>query len=284
MLCDLLQWVQRIMNPSESDSRKPIGIFDSGVGGLTVLKQMLSCLPAERMIYLGDTARLPYGTKSRETVVKYSLKNASFLVGKGIKCLVVACNTASSLALDTLRQSFPIPVLGVIRPGAERAARLTRRRKVGVIGTMATIRSKAYEDAICSFAGPIEVISVPCPLFVSLAEEGWTQDDVTYRVAERYLSPLRQRDVDVLVLGCTHYPLLKPVISSVMGDGVALVDSAEEVAVQVGAVLDEMGLRNKGQGSPESPKIYMTDCSAHFLELAEKILGFPLTDFEYVDL
>jgi len=183
-----------------------------------------------------------------------------------------------------LRESFPIPVLGVILPGAERAARLTRSGKVGVIGTTATIRSKAYEDAIRSISGSIEVISTACPLFVSLAEEGWTQDPVTYQVAERYLTPLRLREVDVLVLGCTHYPLLRQVISSVMGDGVVLVDSAEEVAGQVGALLDKQGFRNVDRPSPGTPRICMTDGSPHFLELAAKILGMPLTDFEYVDL
>ncbi|MEW6443985.1 MAG: glutamate racemase [bacterium] len=262
---------------------RPIGIFDSGVGGLTVLRQLLRRLPSERMIYLGDTARLPYGTKSRETVVKYSLKNTSFLVEKGIKCLVVACNTASSLALEALRQAFPIPVLGVIQPGAERAARLTRNGRVGVIGTVATIRSRAYEEVIRTVESSIEVVSVPCPLFVSLAEEGWTQDEVTYLVAERYLEPLRKRDVDVLVLGCTHYPLLKSVISGIMGEKVRLVDSAEEIAVQVRNLLDQNGTRNAGRERC-APKVYMTDSSPHFLELAQMILSLPATEFEYVDL
>ncbi len=262
----------------------PIGVFDSGVGGLTVLKQLLGCLPGEKMLYLGDTARLPYGTKSRETVVKYSLQNASFLVEKGIKCLVVACNTASSLALETLRRSFAIPVLGVIEPGARRAAQLTRTGRIGVIGTVATVRSGAYERAILAVAEGVEVLSVPCPLFVSLAEEGWTEEDVTYQVARRYLGPLCQRGIDVLVLGCTHYPLLKTVIGRVMGDGVALVDSAEEVAAEVKGLLHEKGLVAQSRQGAGGPTLYMTDCSPHFLDLASKILGMPVTEIEQVDI
>lgn len=267
----------------ESDLR-PIGVFDSGVGGVTVLKQLLRCLPGERMLYLGDTARLPYGTKSRETVVKYSLQNASFLVHKGIKCLVVACNTASALALETLRQSFEIPVLGVIEPGARRAAELTRTGRIGVIGTVATVRSGAYERAILAFAKGVDVLSVPCPLFVSLAEEGWTEEDVTYQVARRYLGPLREKGIDVLVLGCTHYPLLKAVIGEVMGKGVALVDSAEEVAVQAKDLLQQKGLAVCCPQEAGSPILYMTDCSPHFVDLASKILGMPLTGIEQVDI
>lgn len=263
---------------------RPVGVFDSGVGGLTVLKQLLARLPGERMLYLGDTARLPYGTKSRETVEKYSLQNASFLLKKGVKCLVVACNTASSLALETLRRFLPIPVLGVIEPGARRAAQLTRTGKIGVIGTVATVRSGAYERAILSFANNVEVFSVPCPLFVSLAEEGWMEEDVTYQVARRYLSPLLERGIDVLVLGCTHYPLLKTVIGGVMGSGVVLVDSAEEVAAMAGDLLREKGLLSSSPQDAVSPILYMTDCSPHFVELASKILGVPVTEVEHVDI
>jgi glutamate racemase len=266
-----------------SDGR-PVGVFDSGVGGLTVLKQLLLRLPGERMLYLGDTARLPYGTKSRETVEKYSLQNASFLVEKGIKCLVVACNTASSLALETLRRSLPIPVLGVIEPGARRAAQLTRTGKIGVIGTVATVRSGAYERAILSFANNVKVFSVPCPLFVPLAEEGWIDEDVTYQVARRYLGPLLEKGVDVLVLGCTHYPLLKTVIGGVMGSGVVLVDSAEEVAAMARDLLHEKGLMSTNSREAVRPVFYMTDHSPHFVDLASKILGVPVTKVEHVDI
>ncbi len=266
-------------------SEAPIGIFDSGVGGLTVLKQMLRHLPGEKMVYLGDTARLPYGIKSRETVVRYSLNNASFLLDKGVKCLVVACNTASALALDILETRFQVPVIGVILPGARKAAAATEKRKVGVIGTMATIRSRAYELAIRDRGPSIDVRSVPCPLFVSLAEEGWIEDEITYAIARRYLAPLRHEGIDVMVLGCTHYPLLKPVLSRVMGESVLLVDSAEEVAVQVKKALVETGLSASSSASePVPPKIYLTDCSPHFLELSRTILEFPPDDVEYINV
>ena len=266
--------------------RRPIGVFDSGVGGFTVLRQLSLRMPGERLIYLGDTARLPYGTKSKETVLKYSMRNAAFLEEKGIKCLVVACNTASSLALDGLRRAFDMPVIGVIQPGAKKAASTTRLRRVGVIGTLATVRSRAYEIAIEGYGRDIEVTAVPCPLFVALAEEGWVEDEVTYRVAERYLRPLQNKGIDVLVLGCTHYPLLRSVLSEVMGSEVTLVDSAEEAANEVAASLMENGLAAEGEGSENdrTPTICLTDRSLHFLELGEKILELPLDEVEYVDL
>ena len=267
-------------------SRQSIGVFDSGVGGLTVLKQLLLRMPGESLVYLGDTARLPYGTKSKETVVRYSMRNAAFLVEKGVKCLVVACNTASSLALEELRQDFPMPVIGVIHPGAKKAAATSRVRRVGVIGTLATVRSRAYEQAIETYGRDIEVTSVPCPLFVALAEEGWVQDEVTYRVAERYLRPLQDKRIDVLVLGCTHYPLLKSVLLEVMGNEVVLIDSAEEAANEVAASMREKGLAADHEDAvqPKSPTICLTDHSLHFLELGEKILGLPLHEVEHVDL
>ncbi len=267
-------------------NRQPIGVFDSGVGGLTVLRQMIKRMPAERMVYLGDTARLPYGTKSRETVIRYSLNNASFLLDKGVKLLVVACNTASSLALEELKKTFKIPIVGVILPGARKAAHCSNSRKVGVIGTMATIKSRAYEVAIRRFEEHADVLSIPCPLFVSLAEEGWTGDEITRLVAERYLAPLKQKKVDVLVLGCTHYPLLKPVLSSVMGKDVLLVDSAQEVAVLVEETLKSEGLavQEPEPGRGVSPKIYLSDVSPHFLELSEIILETVPLDVEYVDV
>lgn len=267
-------------------NRQPIGIFDSGVGGLTVLKQMIVRMPYERMIYLGDTARLPYGTKSRETVIRYSLKNASFLIDKGVKMLVVACNTASSLALEVLKETFSIPIVGVILPGARKAALCSQSHKVGVIGTMATIRSRAYEFAIRRFAKNADILSIPCPLFVSLAEEGWIEDDVTRLVAERYLTPFKKKGVDVLVLGCTHYPLLKPVLSSVMGKDVVLVDSAQEVAVQVEETLEfeAMAVREPDREWSDPPAIYLSDVSPHFLELSKIILGTTSLHVEYVDV
>lgn len=263
---------------------EPIGIFDSGVGGLTVLKQLIERLPGEKMLYLGDTARLPYGTKSRETVIKYSLQNARFLVQKGIKCLVVACNTASSLALKQLEEAIPVPVVGVIQPGAERAARSTRKKKIGVIGTLATIRSGIYQQVLGNYARDTEVLAAPCPLFVPLVEEGWIQDAITIQVATRYLSPLRSAGVDVVVLGCTHYPLLKGVIHEVMGNDILLVDSAEEVARQVEILLDREELRNTSSEGPGSIQVFMSDCSEHFVEIGERFLGISLPPIELVDL
>ena len=273
-------------------SDRTIGIFDSGVGGLTVLKRMLAHHPGEQMIYLGDTARLPYGTKSRETVVRYSLRNAAFLMEHGVQCLVVACNTASALALDAVQSRFAVPVVGVILPGAERAARSTRSRKVGVIATVATVRSGAYETAIRSFRSGVEILSVPCPLFVSLAEEGWIEDEITRAVARRYLEPLVRGGIDVLVLGCTHYPLLKPVIARVMGPNVLLVDSAEEVPEKVTHALERNGSIARGEGYTAQaavrpgvpPKVYLTDCSPHFLQLSRSILDIRPEDVEYVDI
>lgn len=267
-------------------NRQPIGVFDSGVGGLTVLKQLVLRMPQEKLVYLGDTARLPYGTKSKETVVKYSMRNASFLVERGVKCLVVACNTASSLALEGLRERYSMPVIGVIEPGAKKAASASRTRRVGVIGTLATVRSGAYEEAIARHGSDIEVTSVPCPLFVALAEEGWVEDEITCRVAERYLRPLQEKKIDVLVLGCTHYPLLKPVLSAVMGKEVLLVDSAEEAANEVAASLGESGLAADPSESGDLPplRICLTDPSLHFLELGERILERQLNKVEYVDL
>ena len=262
----------------------PIGIFDSGVGGLTVLKQLRRRLPSEHMLYLGDTARLPYGTKSRETVVKYSLQNARFLVQKGIKCLVVACNTASSLALRELKEAIPVPVVGVIQPGAETAARSTRNRRIGVIGTLATVRSGVYQQTICEYEKDVDIISVPCPLFVPLVEEGWIQDTITAQIAGRYLKPLKDAGVDVVVLGCTHYPLLKGVIRQIMGDDIFLVDSAEEIARQVEILLVDSELNARTSCGPGDLRIFMSDRSEHFVKIGERFLGLSLPPIEYVDL
>ena len=226
---------------------KAIGIFDSGVGGLTVLKEIVKALPQEDTIYIGDTARVPYGTKSPETVTRYAQQITSFLVNRDIKLLVVACNTASAFSLDTLKQLFPIPIVGVIEPGARRAAAVTKTGKVGVIGTEGTIRSSAYAKAIKRMNPEIEVITRACPLFVPLAEEGWVDNDVARLAARMYLQGLNEQGVDTLVLGCTHYPLLKGIISEVMGERVTLVDSAEETALTVADIL-----RNSSSLRPSS--------------------------------
>ena len=223
-----------------TNNRGPIGVFDSGIGGLTVLKEIIRTLPEEATLYLGDTARLPYGTKSEETVVKYAIENTRFLLKYNIKLLVVACNTASAVSLSELRKQFSIPIIGVIEAGARAASRATKNGKVGIIGTETTISSGAYTKAIREINADIDTFGQACPLFVPLVEEGWINDDVTHAVAERYLGILKDKGIDTLVLGCTHYPLLKGIIQKVMGNGVRLIDSAEETANEVKEVL--MGL------------------------------------------
>src|SRR5213594_1500106 len=226
-----------------------IGIFDSGVGGLTVLHALLEALPHEDLVYLGDTGRYPYGTKSAETVTRYSIENVDFLIAKGIKLLVVACNTASSVALDALAGRYPVPVVGVIEPGARAAAARTRNGRVGVIGTEATIASGAYTHALRALRPGLEIYTRPCPLLVPLAEEGWVEGPIPRGVVETYLASMQKSGVDTLVLGCTHYPLLKPVVAEVMGEKVGLVDSAEETTREVAALLEARGLaRRRGTG------------------------------------
>ena len=220
-----------------TNNKGPIGIFDSGIGGLTVLKEIITALPEEDTLYLGDTARLPYGTKSEETVIKYSVENTRFLLKYNIKLLVVACNTASAVSLQVLRKQFSIPIVGVIEAGARAASRATKNGKVGIIGTETTVSSGAYTKAIREINSDIDTFGQSCPLFVPLVKEGWIDDDVTFTVAERYLGVLKDKWIDMLVLGCTHYPLLKGIIQKVMGDGVRLIDSAEETAAEVKEVL-----------------------------------------------
>jgi glutamate racemase len=247
-----------------------IGIFDSGVGGLTVLHALLEALPNEDLIYLGDTGRHPYGTKSAETVTRYSLENVEFLVGKGAKMVVVACNSASAVALRALAERCPLPIVGVIEPGARAAVARTRNGRVGVIGTEATITSGAYTQALRALRPGLEIYTRPCPLLVPLAEEGWVDGHPARRV-ETYLASLERSGIDTLVLGCTHYPLLKPVIAEVMGPGVALVDSAEETAREVAALLRARGLaREAGAGSTS---FFVTDVPDRFIRIGQRFLG-----------
>ena len=252
--------------------QKAIGIFDSGIGGLTVLKELMAVLPSENTIYLGDTARVPYGIRSAETVTRYSFENTQFLLSQEIKMLVVACNTASAISLDLVKKEFPLPVIGVLEPGARAAVAATRTKKIGVIGTEATIGSGAYERAITRLGPGIQVVSKACPLFVPLAEEGWVDNDVAELVAERYLAPFRTSGIDALVLGCTHYPLLKQVISRTIGPGITLIDSATETAKEVAMVLDKLKWRRLGTGSPER-RYYVTDTPVRFEKLGKLFLG-----------
>ena len=261
--------------------QKAIGIFDSGIGGLTVLKEIVAKLPDENIIYLGDTARVPYGIRSAETVTRYSFENTQFLLAQEIKMLVVACNTASAISLEAVKKEFPLPIIGVLDPGARAAVRTTRSRKVGVIGTEATIRSGAYEKAIKKLAPDVHVHSLACPLFVPLAEEGWTDNDVAELVARKYLAPFQDTGIDTLVLGCTHYPLLKTVIGKVIGPGIALIDSATETAKEVADVLEKLKWRGNGIGEGIR-KYYVTDTPARFEQIGKRFLGDSMLRAEQV--
>jgi len=259
----------------------PIGVFDSGIGGLTVVAEIMRHLPNEAIVYFGDTARLPYGPKSNETVTQFALQDAGFLLEHGVKSVVVACNTASSIAVDVLGEAFDVPVIGVIEPGALAAVSTTLTGKVGVIGTEGTIASGAYRRAITKLDRDIEVVETSCPLFVPLAEEGWTDREVTLVIAHEYLTPLRDAGVDVVVLGCTHYPILKSTIAKVFGPTVRLIDSAEETAKEVAERLGSMGLLRDG-GPPPDHRFFVSDVPHRFREQAERFLGAPLPDVEVV--
>ncbi len=266
-----------------TDARSGVGVFDSGIGGLTVVHELLMRLPNEDIVYLGDTARLPYGTKSPETVLRFLRENLAFLKRKNVKIIVVACNTASSVALPKLLEEERLPLVGVLLPGARAAARATRTKRVGVIGTTATIRSGAYEDALWNLEPAIKIWSRACPLFVPLVEEGWHEDEITHLTAKRYLDPLADFDADTLVLGCTHYPVIRDVISRVVGEKVALVDSAYETAAEVERVLLAQNLRSD-LDRPGRITVYVTDIPYQFKEVGERFLRRPMEHVERVDL
>lgn len=262
-----------------SDPR-PIGVFDSGVGGLTVAAALQRRLPRERLLYLGDTARLPYGTKSPATVRRYTQVNLDFLEHRGVKAVVVACNTASALALESLEAS--LPVWGVIEPGAARAAAATRNGRIGVIATESTVSSDAYGIALRRIVPELGIWSQPCPLLVPLIEEGWLDDPVTAEVARRYLEPLLAHDIDTLVLGCTHYPLLAPLLSRIAGERVVLVDSAAAVSEQVAAELAHRGML--ALTAPQAGDHFcVTDASQRFERIAGDFLGRKI-ELELVDI
>ena len=272
----------------------PIGIFDSGVGGLTVMRELRRLLPAEHLIYLGDTARVPYGNKSRSTVRRYALEDVQFLLGQGVKMIVIACNTASAMAEQVLREQFPdIPILGMIGPGSRAACAATKNGRIGVIATAGTIGSGAYELCIretmaASSGDSVEILGKACPLFVPLVEEGETHSAITRLVAEKYLAGFRDEGIDTLVLGCTHYPLLKAVIAETVGAPVTLVDSAAAAAAETGVGLAERGLlRPPGKSReavPGKDRFYVTDAAARFHGIAESFLGYAVDHLELVEL
>jgi glutamate racemase len=248
----------------------PIGVFDSGLGGLTVVRALFRRLPRESIVYVGDTARVPYGPKSPDTVRRYSREIAGFLRDEGVKALVVACNTATAHALPMLRETLDMPVVGVVEPGARAALAATREGPVGVIGTAGTIASGAYEEAIRRIQPAARVVAVACPLFVPLVEEGWLDSEPTRLIARTYLQPLVDRDVDTVVLGCTHYPLLAPVIAAELR-GVRLIDSGDETAAEVARVLVENSLEAT-DGSPLH-RFIATDDPERFLRAGRRFLG-----------
>ncbi len=262
---------------------RPIGVFDSGLGGLTVLKEIVKLMPSESIVYFGDCGRIPYGTKSRETVIKYSLQDVRFLMTQDIKMVVIACNTASAMSYNMVVEKFDIPVVEVINPGAIAAVRETKNKKVGIIGTSATIRSGVYEKNINKLDSTIETFSKACPLFVQLVEEGWWENDIALRIAEEYLAPLREIGIDTLVLGCTHYPLLFNVISKVMGDSVKLVSSGAETARVVCDVIGKNVCAGDLEVHPNF-KFYTSDSIESFESLGSEFLGEKIHSPEKIDI
>lgn len=262
---------------------RAIGVFDSGVGGLTVLRELRRQIPAEPLVYLGDTARVPYGTKSSPTVLRYAHEAARFLLAQQVKLLVIACNTATAVALAELAEHYPVPVVGVIEPGASRALAVTRNGKIGVLGTEGTIRSGAYERALRAARPGVIVHAAACPLFVPLAEEGWANHEVARLAAREYLAPLLAEGIDTLVLGCTHYPLLKQTLQEIVGPHVELVDSARETAKVVARKLVEQHLQ-QAPGAARPPRYFVTDIPDRFTRVGGTFLGETLQGVTTVSL
>jgi len=258
-----------------------IGVFDSGVGGLTVVRELKKQLSGESIVYLGDTARVPYGIKSKEAIIRFTTEGLLFLLKKRVKLVIIACNTSSSLALAVLKKRFKVPILGVIRPGVKEAVKATRNKRVGVIGTKATIKSSVYETEIKKLNPKIQIYSYPCPLFVPLVEEGWIDSKITLEIAKKYLEPLKEKKVDTLILGCTHYPLLKAIIRKIM-KGITLIDSARQTAKETKDLLlyeDLLNLKKKSEDT-----FYVTDEPDNFSKLTKLFLGYELKNVKRIEL
>ena len=267
------------------DKNAPIGVFDSGVGGLTVAREIMRNLPSEKIVYFGDTARVPYGNKSKETIIRFSRQITRFLREQQVKAVVIACNTASAFALDAVAAEQDIPVLGVIEAGARVAAQKTVNKRVGVIGTRGTVGSGIHASYLKQLDPEITVIGKACPLFVPLVEEGWLHDPVTVDVATRYLEELKEKNIDTLILGCTHYPLIRSTIREVMGEGVCLVNPAYETALQLREVLGEMNLLSDGTGQEEFPyRFYVSDLAEEFKDFANSILPYDVSMTQKIDI
>lgn len=267
-------------------SLSPIGVFDSGVGGLTVAREIIRQLPNEKIVYFGDTARVPYGSKSKNTIIKYSRQIIRFLKTKGVKAIVVACNTASAIALEDIIDEIDIPIIGVVKPGAKVAVEKTKNKRIGVIGTEAMINSGIYTEFINMRDKDISVETKACPLFVPLVEEGWLKDSVTYEVANRYLSELKDKDIDTLVLGCTHYPLLRNMVGEIMGDSVALVNPAYETAVELRKLLEEKNIAagNEHRYAADMYQFYVSDTAEKFKKFANSILPFHIEEITQINI
>ena len=273
--------------------KRPIGIFDSGVGGLTVVKELTRRLPGENIIYFGDTARVPYGTKSRQTIVRFSTENILFLLKFNVKLIILACNTSSSVALEALKKNFKVPIMGVIKPGARDGLMASRNGRIGVIGTSTTVKSGAYEKQIIkgarstniSGSGPlsrIKVFSKNCPLFVPLVEEGWLNENITFQIIRRYLTPFKRKKIDTLILGCTHYPLLKTGIRKLMGKRVSLIDSAVSTAKAAEAFMLDEGLINNSRSKGGILRFFVSDEPRRFKKIGEKFLGRRINSVEKI--
>ncbi len=265
------------------NNTNPIGIFDSGIGGLTVVKKISSILPSENIVYFGDTARVPYGTKSNDTVIEYALQDAAYLLTHNVKLIIVACNTASSIALPALKDKFDVPVIGMIEPGAKLAVEKSVGGKIGVIGTNATINNKAYSNELIKHGNNLSVYEKACPLFVPLAEEGWIEHTATKLIADEYLHELKEQEIDTLILGCTHYPILSRVIQSSVGEQVELIDSGVAASLVVKDYLENQNLLNTQTGNGKID-FYVSDLSAKFKEIAERFLGQSINEIKKIDV
>lgn len=264
----------------------PIGVFDSGVGGLTVAREIMRQIPQERIVYFGDTARVPYGSKSTDTLIRYTRQIIRFLKTRGVKAIVVACNTASAVALEAVKDELDIPIIGVVRPGAKVAVEATKNHRIGIIGTETTVNSKMYVKLIQELEPKAEVIGKACPLFVPLVEEGWTKDPVTEEVARRYLADLQKSGIDTLILGCTHYPLLRHMVGDIMGEGVTLVNPAYETALELRALLAGEGIANDGENMNfDNPyEFFVSDAADKFKIFANSILPCDVTSIRQINI
>ena len=262
---------------------RPIGVFDSGLGGLTVLKEIMKILPNENLVYFGDTARVPYGSRSKEVVMKYTFQAINFLISKDVKAIVIACNTATARSLVEANEKYDIPILGVIEAGAKSAVRATKNNKVGIIGTEGTIRSKAYNKEISKIDENIFIIDKACPLFVPIVEEGWANSDIATLTAKRYLEEIMNEGVDSIVLGCTHYPLLKKTIGEIVGEDVVLVNPAKETSEDLKKILESNNIIKSSQTNT-TYEYYVSDIPEKFVAIAEEFLNKKIEDIKRIDI